>query len=80
LIAYTEGSEPLWKGILYAAVLFFSAIISSIVYAKHNYMMFHTGLRARTVLVSAVYRKALRLSNAAKRSLFFSLEIAFNVV
>lgn len=68
LITYTEGNEPLWKGFFYAGVLFFSAIISTLVLAKHNYIVLHTGMKVKTALVSAVYRKALRLSNAAKRS------------
>uniref|UniRef100_A0A5K3EWX4 ABC-type glutathione-S-conjugate transporter n=1 Tax=Mesocestoides corti TaxID=53468 RepID=A0A5K3EWX4_MESCO len=68
LLAFLEpGSmEPHWHGYAYACILFVTAFIQSI--ALHQYFRTQTviGMDIRTVLISAVYRKSLRLSAAAR--------------
>jgi len=66
----TEEAENdfVWKGYIYAVLLFVAAFFSTLFMAQYSHRMYMTGLRARTVLVSAIYRKALVVSNAAKRS------------
>ncbi|XP_021961754.1 multidrug resistance-associated protein 1 isoform X2 [Folsomia candida] len=67
LIAYTSSGEETWKGIFYAAVLFLSAFISTMITNQYTYRMFLIAMRVRTALVSAIYKKALLVSNSAKR-------------
>lgn len=68
LIQFVESDEPLWKGIMYATLLFCNAFVGTLFNANgiHNFYM--SGMRAKTCLISAVYRKSLLLSNSAKRA------------
>lgn len=62
-----EEPEPMWKGLLYAASLFFVASVQTLILAQYFQRMFIVGLRIRTALISAVYRKALIMSNSARK-------------
>ncbi|VDD76296.1 unnamed protein product [Mesocestoides corti] len=68
LLAFLEpgSTEPRWHGYAYACLMFVTAFIQSIV--LHQYFRIQTliGMDIRTVLISAVYRKSLRLSSAAR--------------
>lgn len=65
-IAITE-SEPLWRGIMYAALLFIVASVQTLFLAQYFQRMFLVGLRIRTALIGAIYKKALILSNVARK-------------
>lgn len=56
-----------WQGYLYAVLLFISALLSTLFMAQYSHRMYMTAMRVRTVLVSAIYRKALIISNSSKR-------------
>ncbi|ODM94817.1 Multidrug resistance-associated protein 1 [Orchesella cincta] len=64
----SSPKEPQWKGILYATILFLCAFIGTLFHANGLHIFCLLGLRIRSTLISAVYRKALLLSNTAKRS------------
>lgn len=57
----------MWKGFLYAALLFATAVIQTLILSQYFHRMFLVGLRIRTALISTIYRKALRLSNNARK-------------
>lgn len=68
LIEFTkEQDEPLWKGYLYAVLLLLTAVIQTLVLSQYFHRMFLVGLRMRTALIAAIYRKALRMSNSARK-------------
>ncbi|KAF7272715.1 hypothetical protein GWI33_014527 [Rhynchophorus ferrugineus] len=67
LIAYVGSNEPMWKGILYALALFISAGVVTLINNQNADRLFIFGLRVRTVLTSAIYRKSLRISNSARK-------------
>ncbi|XP_019701146.1 multidrug resistance-associated protein 1 isoform X1 [Harpegnathos saltator] len=68
LIAFVkEKEEPLWKGYFYAVLLFLTATLQTLVLSQYFHRMFLVGLRIRTALIAAIYRKALRMSNAARK-------------
>ncbi|XP_011882151.1 PREDICTED: multidrug resistance-associated protein 1 isoform X4 [Vollenhovia emeryi] len=67
LIDFIEGEESMWKGYLYAALLLLTAILQTLVLSQYFHRMFLVGLRIRTALIAAIYRKALRMSNAARK-------------
>lgn len=67
LIQFVEGSEPMWKGSLYSILLLLTATFQTLVLAQYFNRMFIVGMRIRTALVTAIYRKALRMSNAARK-------------
>ncbi|XP_055685130.1 multidrug resistance-associated protein 1 isoform X4 [Lutzomyia longipalpis] len=62
-----ENPEEDWKGIFYAVLLFVVASTQTLFLAQYFNRMFFVGLRIRTALISAIYRKALVLSNSARK-------------
>ncbi|XP_068238012.1 multidrug resistance-associated protein 1-like isoform X2 [Palaemon carinicauda] len=70
LIKFTESSEedePIWHGYLYAVLMFTCAQVQSLCLGQYFMRMFLVGLRMRTAIISAVYTKAMRISNSAKK-------------
>ncbi|KAL0104456.1 hypothetical protein PUN28_017289 [Cardiocondyla obscurior] len=67
LIDFIEGDEPMWKGYFYSVLLLLTAILQTLVLSQYFHRMFLVGLRIRTALIAAIYRKALRMSNAARK-------------
>lgn len=67
LISFVENNEEQWKGYLYALLLFGTATIQTLVLSQYFTRMFLVGMRIRTALISAIYRKALRMSNSARK-------------
>ncbi|XP_025986918.1 multidrug resistance-associated protein 1 isoform X4 [Solenopsis invicta] len=67
LIDFIDGDESMWKGYLYAVLLLLTAILQTLVLSQYFHRMFLVGLRIRTALIAAIYRKALRMSNAARK-------------
>lgn len=59
--------EPLWHGIFFAVVLFAVAGLKTLLKSHHYYRMSIVGQRVRTALIAAIYRKALVLSNSARK-------------
>ncbi|KAG4074217.1 hypothetical protein HA402_015520 [Bradysia odoriphaga] len=67
LIAFTFSDDPLWHGMIFAVALFLVSFITSLLNGQYLYRCFLVGFRIRSVLISAIYRKALTISNSAKR-------------
>ncbi|XP_032595393.1 multidrug resistance-associated protein 1 isoform X9 [Drosophila grimshawi] len=64
---YEKNPQPEWKGILYSVALFVLASAQTFILAQYFHRMFIVGLRIRTALINCIYRKALRISNAARK-------------
>ncbi|XP_035225144.1 multidrug resistance-associated protein 1-like [Stegodyphus dumicola] len=67
LIAYVTSSDPLWIGILYAVCMFLTGTLQSLLLGNYFHRMFILGMRIRTALVAAIYKKSLILSSSAKK-------------
>ncbi|XP_063235793.1 multidrug resistance-associated protein 1-like isoform X1 [Bacillus rossius redtenbacheri] len=67
LITFVEGDDPLWKGILYALLMFVTASVQTLILAQYFNRMFIVGMHIRTALISTIYRKALKMSNSARK-------------
>nr|CAD7400512.1 unnamed protein product [Timema poppensis] len=67
LISFVEGDQPVWKGYLYAVLMLLTAALQTLFLAQYFNRMFIVGLRIRTALISAIYRKALKMSNSARK-------------
>ncbi|XP_067207174.1 multidrug resistance-associated protein 1 isoform X3 [Linepithema humile] len=67
LIGFIEGDEPMWKGYFYSVLLLLTATLQTLVLSQYFHRMFLVGLRIRTALIAAIYRKALRMSNSARK-------------
>lgn len=67
IISFAKSEDPLWKGIFFAVSLFAVASLNTLLVGQHYTRMFYVGMRIRTALVSAIYRKSLVLSNSARK-------------
>ncbi|CAH2076223.1 unnamed protein product, partial [Iphiclides podalirius] len=67
LIEFVNGNEPVWKGYVYAVALLACATVQTMLLAHYFTRMYFVGMRIRTALTSAIYRKSLRMSNAARK-------------
>ncbi|CAJ0609705.1 unnamed protein product [Cylicocyclus nassatus] len=59
--------QPLWVGVATASVMFFVAELQSVILSQYIHLMFRLGMNIRSVLSSAVYFKAMNLSNNARK-------------
>ncbi len=53
----SDESEPAWKGYVYAALLFIAAVIQSLCLHQYFHRCFVMGMRLRTAIIAAVYKK-----------------------
>lgn len=67
LIQYIHQGGPLWEGIVLTLVLFIVSILTALLNASQFHRTFNFGMRIRTALISAIYRKSLKLSSASRR-------------
>ena len=56
-----------WKGYFYGGVLFGITVFQSLLSGQYYELLFRVGLKVRSVLISTIYRKSLRLANEAKK-------------
>ncbi|XP_054913516.1 ATP-binding cassette sub-family C member 3 isoform X4 [Poeciliopsis prolifica] len=69
LISFTKEKDvPVWWGYTLAFLMFFTAILQTLILHRHFQYCFVTGMNVRTALIGAIYRKSLVITNAAKRS------------
>ncbi|XP_078385226.1 ATP-binding cassette sub-family C member 3 [Cetorhinus maximus] len=57
-----------WWGYSISFLMFFSAALQTLILHQHFQYCFVTGMRLRTAIVGAIYRKSLVITNSAKRS------------
>ncbi|XP_041981791.1 multidrug resistance-associated protein 1 isoform X4 [Aricia agestis] len=67
LIGFVKSHEPDWKGYMYAVALLLCATAQTMLLAHYFTRMYLVGMRIRTALTSSIYRKSLRISNAARK-------------
>uniref|UniRef100_A0A3B4V2W9 Multidrug resistance-associated protein 1 n=1 Tax=Seriola dumerili TaxID=41447 RepID=A0A3B4V2W9_SERDU len=63
-----NSSAPYWQGYFYTALLFICTCVQSLILQKYFHVCFVSGMRLRTAIIGAVYRKALVISSAARRT------------
>lgn len=62
-----DPSEQAWKGYMYAGILFGTSLLQTVFSIQYQKRILLVGMRIRTVLSGAVYRKALVVGNASKK-------------
>uniref|UniRef100_A0A182J6S8 ABC-type glutathione-S-conjugate transporter n=1 Tax=Anopheles atroparvus TaxID=41427 RepID=A0A182J6S8_ANOAO len=67
LMALIALDGPLWKGLLLTFGLFGASLLLGLFNGQYLYNTFLSGFRIRTGLISAIYRKAMRISSSAKK-------------
>lgn len=61
------NDEELWKGFFYAAILFGACCLQTVVLSQYFYKMFDIGIQVRAALISAIYRKSLKISGSSRK-------------
>ena len=69
LIAYVQSDEPIWRGYLYTITLIAVTMLNTIINSQYFFFQYSIGLKIRTALTSAIYRKSLRLSGASRKEM-----------
>ncbi|XP_006892781.1 PREDICTED: multidrug resistance-associated protein 1 [Elephantulus edwardii] len=69
LINFVNDKEaPNWQGYFYTALLFISACLQTLVLHQYFHICFVSGMRVKTAVIGAIYRKALVITNSARKS------------
>ncbi|KAE9550241.1 hypothetical protein FO519_006539 [Halicephalobus sp. NKZ332] len=69
LINFVEDrTQPMWVGVGLSIIMFTVALVQSMILHQYFHNMFRLGMNIRSVLTSVVYRKALFLSNKARKN------------
>ncbi|KAH7939131.1 hypothetical protein HPB52_007142 [Rhipicephalus sanguineus] len=61
-----DSDDPLWRGLLFAFTMFFSAMLESILNGQYDYRIYVISMRMRSAMINAIYKKALALSSVAR--------------
>ncbi|XP_041363039.1 multidrug resistance-associated protein 1-like isoform X2 [Gigantopelta aegis] len=68
LIQFVKNKEEyVWHGYLYASALLVCAVVQSLILHQYFHSCLVLGMRLRTVIIAAVYRKTLKLSSSARK-------------
>ena len=66
LISFVSSDEPNWKGYFYTALICAVTLINTLLNSQTFYWEYAVGLRVKTALISAIYRKSVKLSSTGK--------------
>ncbi|XP_029282601.1 multidrug resistance-associated protein 1-like, partial [Cottoperca gobio] len=68
LLAFMRDEDTaMWKGFLFASLLFLLSCLQSLLYHQYMFHCFTVGMRIKTAVMGLVYRKCLLLSGAARQ-------------
>ncbi len=62
-----DEKSVLWKGFIFAFAIFFVTFFQTLGNGQYFYKTYLVGFRIRSALISAIYRKSMRISSKAKR-------------
>ncbi|XP_047290104.1 multidrug resistance-associated protein 1 isoform X18 [Homo sapiens] len=69
LIKFVNDTKaPDWQGYFYTVLLFVTACLQTLVLHQYFHICFVSGMRIKTAVIGAVYRKALVITNSARKS------------
>ncbi|KAE9546166.1 hypothetical protein FO519_010622, partial [Halicephalobus sp. NKZ332] len=63
----SDTNAPLWQGVAYALLMFGASEMRSFLTNYYFHIMSRIGVKLQSAMTAAVYRKALKLSNMAKK-------------
>ncbi|XP_051906935.1 multidrug resistance-associated protein 1-like [Hippocampus zosterae] len=68
LLGFMRDEDPaMWKGFLFAGLLFLLSCLQSLLNHQYMYRCFTLGMRLKSAVMALVYRKCLVMSSAARR-------------
>ncbi|XP_067162181.1 multidrug resistance-associated protein 1 isoform X3 [Apteryx mantelli] len=63
-----DKGAPNWQGYFYTGLLFVCACLQTLILHQYFHICFVTGMRLKTAIVGVIYRKALVITNSARRT------------
>ncbi|XP_053215010.1 multidrug resistance-associated protein 1-like, partial [Panonychus citri] len=67
LLTFIISNQPNWRGYIIALSIFTASIASTIFESQYEFWTNITAMRIRSALITAIYRKSLRLSSLGRR-------------
>ncbi|XP_063223005.1 ATP-binding cassette sub-family C member 3-like [Bacillus rossius redtenbacheri] len=67
VISFVSSNEPIWLGVVYAVLMFVFGSLQPIINSHFNLITMKAAVRIRVALIAVIYRKALTMSNNAKK-------------
>ena len=64
-----DGRSPLWQGVFYSVSLLLVTILQSLLLSSYAYRMYLIGMWIKSSVISAIYRKSLKLSSAGRKEM-----------
>ncbi|NXT66261.1 MRP1 protein, partial [Chaetops frenatus] len=64
----SNKSAPNWQGYFYTVLLFVCACLQTLILHQYFHICFVTGMRLKTAIVGVIYRKALVITNSARKT------------
>ncbi|XP_074696423.1 multidrug resistance-associated protein 1 isoform X5 [Strix aluco] len=61
-------AAPNWQGYFYTGLLFVCACLQTLILHQYFHICFVTGMRLKTAIVGVIYRKALVITNSARKT------------
>ncbi|NWT03499.1 MRP1 protein, partial [Mionectes macconnelli] len=61
-------AAPDWQGYFYTVLLFVCACLQTLILHQYFHICFVTGMRLKTAIVGVIYRKALVITNSARKT------------
>jgi ATP-binding cassette subfamily C (CFTR/MRP) protein 1 len=66
LIDFVQSEAPQWQGYFYTILICLVTMINTVVNSQCFFQEYVVGLRVKTALISAIYRKSVKLSNTGR--------------
>ncbi|XP_021267681.1 multidrug resistance-associated protein 1 isoform X4 [Numida meleagris] len=63
-----DKSAPDWQGYFYTGLMFVCACLQTLILHQYFHICFVTGMRLKTAIVGVIYRKALVITNSARKT------------
>ena len=67
MVAFVETREETWKGVLYVMLMLATSLLQTVFLGQYFHRMFAIAMRCKSTVMNAIYRKALLVSNAARK-------------
>ena len=80
LINFVSSGEEMWKGYFYMTLLVVLNLIKTIMNSQYFYGLGLIGLRIRSALTSALFKKALILGPSARKELTSNYDLFFAIL
>ncbi|NWI49193.1 MRP1 protein, partial [Calyptomena viridis] len=64
----SNKAAPDWQGYFYTVLLFVCACLQTLILHQYFHICFVTGMRLKTAIVGVIYRKALVITNSARKT------------